>query len=438
MGAYTSNVSLADPVLSSSYLGRIAAMLDSYGEQGVSINVKGSDERGSNKVGRFTSIDQAMRFQESLASTDYIFAMTSSDRVEISVMVQQILDTIYGTVSVSADGEEQSDRLATDLANSLNSPGTATFVTEQAIPELVLIDPVASPEPTTSPARPVMERKVRLPTVSLNAESVDSLCQLCAAILGAEQEPVSGRLAVYGVDSAKAKVRIAPTGLVGVRAETRELRSIERVQLSRDYSAPDAFELDVRDGPSGKGYNELNIRSTDRAWINRAVDSITEWASAHRPTWRDTVKFNVANSWPWLAGVAAGLVFPLMMILFLSSKPHVQPSSDQLRSLDEVRANLARSVGYVDKLRDQVRTEQAALELAKKEHKTWGPVLQTDKKALESISQLLASDAQRNRYRDIVFAYVIGVLSSLSATLLFRLKRSRRPSATDYAASSGQ
>jgi len=101
-------------------------------------------------------------------------------------------------------------------------------------------------------------------------------------------------------------------------------------------------------------------------------------------------------------------------------------SAAQLRRLSEVEKSLSDLAKYVEQQKIEVTAAQQTLSALRTENRRLEPVVQTNRKLVQSI--LVASQAEQRTsiWTERIISFVLGILASLLASVLFRLLEQRR------------
>ena len=98
----------------------------------------------------------------------------------------------------------------------------------------------------------------------------------------------------------------------------------------------------------------------------------------------------------------------------------------QLGQLGRTRQGLEDLMTFVEDQSKKIRAEQEALAKLSKERSELEPVVRTQREVIEQIMRLQAERTRRERWTGYAFAFLIGVVSSIVASLFVSLARARR------------
>ena len=378
------------------------------------IFILGRDPSGLSRSAELAELSEAIAFAATLTAVSQI-------RVRCTGMGREATIRLY-------DGREDS-RANSVEAQSGDDKNSQEFISGF----LDLIKRSFRQQVKDVAAVPSSEVKRRIPLlhVTVNARTVTDLAALCAELLGYDTLPGTATFNIVGKDASKRDVTIRPKSFTGVDRLVANLLSIKKVSISVYGSTQISVDL-LSDKVSS---SEVEVVSTpERA--DEIVLRFTQWGRDHRlhgihycVSRVTRVIRNYGALLPVLMGLVA--ITTQFYVLKPGSTPGKNTHTPQIGELQQARKSLQRSLDYIDKLESDVRSQQAALEAIKKEHKEWDPVIQTDRKAIEQIGVILSQNARRDRWVDMGISFFIGVVSSLAASLLYLGRRRRENRAKD-------
>ena len=135
-------------------------------------------------------------------------------------------------------------------------------------------------------------------------------------------------------------------------------------------------------------------------------------------TRRDIVDFlkNIIAS--LLIGSLTALTGSFIVGHIIKKPQHEITFSNQLKTLDEVSKNLATLQRFVSNQKDKLIESEKTLTKLKDEEKILRPAIEADRKTIEAIIKLQSDIAGRNIWLERSIAFLLGVLSSLFATII--------------------
>ena len=136
-------------------------------------------------------------------------------------------------------------------------------------------------------------------------------------------------------------------------------------------------------------------------------------------TSRDLLKdlarnFIIAISIGSLSGVAVSIIDK-----YIFEKPkHELEFSSQIKELDNVSDNLVALQKFINEQRTILVESEKTIQELKEEENNIRPVIEADRKTIEALFKLQADISARNVWIERGIAFILGVFSSLLATLI--------------------
>ena len=98
----------------------------------------------------------------------------------------------------------------------------------------------------------------------------------------------------------------------------------------------------------------------------------------------------------------------------------------QLTQLERIRQGLQDMMTFVEDQSEKIKNEQELIAKLTKERSDLEPVLRAERQVVDQILSMQEQRARRQQWLGYAGAFVIGVLSSMVASLLISLARSKR------------
>lgn len=147
---------------------------------------------------------------------------------------------------------------------------------------------------------------------------------------------------------------------------------------------------------------------------------------------------SLGQAWKSMRGVLPRLVGLLCAILalgsvliegYLTNRPGERSSAyeKQIEVLDQVHRSIDNLKDFVTVQRKQLQEQQGVLEGLKDEREKLLPVVEADRQVVESLFRIQAERNLANVWKDYLIGFLLGILSSLIASLLWTLIRLRWP-----------
>jgi hypothetical protein len=154
------------------------------------------------------------------------------------------------------------------------------------------------------------------------------------------------------------------------------------------------------------------------------IDDMRELARERQ--WRELVGMISVLAIFWGA-IGGGAVF-LGRQVFKSPPPvlvrdRLPDLSSQIQEMEQVQLSLKRLAAFIESQKERIRKEQDALSALSKERSDLEPIMKAQRQAIDELFTLQEQRATRNKWKDISIGIVLGVLSSLIATVFFELMR---------------
>ena len=371
------------------------------------LTIAGQDDSGLSKSADLACLPDAISYISSLGLVSQLRVVCQAEERNATVRLyddhQKVNDN---SIEVESNADEENERFIAAFTASIKEQ-----VVQQA--------------QTNADAQPVSQvgRTILLRYIRLDANTIISLAELCGQLLGSDDLPNLGTFSIVGRDVSKREVTLEPKSFSGVRSLVTKLVYFKEVALSVYGSR----RISLRLSTSKILPSKVEILS-DANWTDGATLRFREWGKAYRLR---GLRYGWAKFcrvlWDYLHLAVGILPVVVWVALNMGQGNKMEPHrTSQLTELQQTRESLQRSLDFVDKLESDVRSQQAALEAIKKEHKEWDPVIQTDRKAIEQIGVILSQNARRERWVDIGVSFLIGVGSSLAASWLYLGKRKRK------------
>ena len=118
-----------------------------------------------------------------------------------------------------------------------------------------------------------------------------------------------------------------------------------------------------------------------------------------------------------LGGLAAMFVIELISPVMITPKVG-EEVEEQLTKLDEMQISLKELQGFISGKKERLKKESATLATLKEEREKLEPVLDADRKTVESILELYQEKYRWRIWKERAFGFAIGFLSSLLASFI--------------------
>jgi hypothetical protein len=110
-----------------------------------------------------------------------------------------------------------------------------------------------------------------------------------------------------------------------------------------------------------------------------------------------------------------------------------QDYTQQLNRLNEVEGSLKNLTEFVETQKKSLKETEDAINNLKKEEETLRPVVESDRRAIETLFELQAQRNQESIWRERIVSFVLGVIASIMASfvwaLIIKLNQRRKPKA---------
>jgi cell shape-determining protein MreC len=98
----------------------------------------------------------------------------------------------------------------------------------------------------------------------------------------------------------------------------------------------------------------------------------------------------------------------------------------QLEILDQVQQSIDNLKNFVNKQREQLKSQQDVLETLKSEKKKLEPIVKADRDVVESLFRIQAERNKSNIWVDRLVGFLLGIVGSLLASMIWTTVRRRR------------
>ena len=98
----------------------------------------------------------------------------------------------------------------------------------------------------------------------------------------------------------------------------------------------------------------------------------------------------------------------------------------QVEVLDQVQVSIDNLREFVNRQRDQLKNQQDVLESLKNEKEKLEPLVKADREVVESLFRIQAERNKSNIWVDRLFGFLLGIVGSLLASLIWTVTRRKR------------
>ena len=148
--------------------------------------------------------------------------------------------------------------------------------------------------------------------------------------------------------------------------------------------------------------------------------------------------FRLRDQWVQLAFLAIGALGALLGLLSsiggVGSRPKDHAFSEQLRQLDSIQQSLRDLDKYISEQQSGLRQLAQDVSRLQRERDTLAHLASLKKEQVQALLAFQSAEQHRQQVISIVLSFVVGVLSSLSATMLLRILRRTKKSAAQQSA----
>jgi len=143
--------------------------------------------------------------------------------------------------------------------------------------------------------------------------------------------------------------------------------------------------------------------------------------------WRNVLSGNISTkSLTYIAsiiGIATGMLSIILSFYSYRLKNTASENDiikEQIQRVDLMSSNLKEMIDFLDAQKKKITEEQFLLENIQQQRKELEPLLNMDKKIVENILNAQTKYERKNLWIDWAIAFLLGVASSMFATLLVR------------------
>ena len=128
------------------------------------------------------------------------------------------------------------------------------------------------------------------------------------------------------------------------------------------------------------------------------------------------------SSWIQLFIAIVSALISIIIIVNQKEPPNVQTGSlytSQIQTLDGVERSLEKLTSFVRQQKQMIQEAQGTLEGLKNEQDKLKPLLEADRRVVESLLQIQAEKQNREIWSERATGFFIGIAASLVASFLF-------------------
>ena len=133
----------------------------------------------------------------------------------------------------------------------------------------------------------------------------------------------------------------------------------------------------------------------------------------------------------WMLSSVAMIISILSIsvsIYYFNNIPDIQKPSDlrsQLARLDNVQKSLSDLNEFLKEQRTRLKDTESTIQNLEKERDKLKPLVEADRKTVEALASIIEERQLKNIWKERIYIFLFGIISSLLATVLFRLISSK-------------